>query len=329
MIDAGIGYSTQVFRPAEPLDMALVVQPRPDCPRGAVWCPVEGGDWLLTLSGIRGQHPPTGDSPPLDFLASLDEPYLYDHLATAEPRSPRTASATPPTGAATTTRRAGPRGLRGHRRRGLHLQPDLRPGPVRRRSRCPRPARRTGRGRDAPGLAAAAQRRIARSGDSAWLTAIGADRPYATAADTTAPGRAERARSWYVRRLLDRVPMDQVVGAAFRDVTSLTAPPSRLTSPAVVLRTVLLPRRPGFPTRRAAWRATGTRVRRQRGGRPRAASGAGGTSWGPRTESGEVAGEDRTAEGRPRTGVVLGRPRQRGEMPCQASGAGHPCEDGP
>ncbi|MFD8363104.1 NAD(P)/FAD-dependent oxidoreductase [Streptomyces hygroscopicus] len=111
VVDAGIGYCTQMFRPAEPLDVVMVIQPRPDCPRGAAWSPVEGGNWLLTLSGVRGQHPPTESTEVLGFVESLGEPALYEHLRSCEPVSPRTGSGTPPTAAATTTPRAAcPRG---------------------------------------------------------------------------------------------------------------------------------------------------------------------------------------------------------------------------
>ncbi|MFD0653975.1 hypothetical protein ACFQ2Y_41255 [Streptomyces malaysiensis subsp. malaysiensis] len=91
-----------------------------------------------------------------------------------------------------------------------------------------------------------AQRAVARASDTAWLTAVGADRPYATDADATPPGAAERLRSWYFGRLADRAAIDRAVGAAFRDVIYLAAGPSRLLSPGVALRTVLLPRARGL-----------------------------------------------------------------------------------
>jgi hypothetical protein len=40
--------------------------------------------------------------------------------------------------------------------------------------------------------------------------------------------------------------VDPTVGAAYRDLVSLTVPLSRLLHPAIVARVLLLPRRPGL-----------------------------------------------------------------------------------
>ncbi|MGW5698471.1 NAD(P)/FAD-dependent oxidoreductase, partial [Streptomyces asiaticus] len=247
VVDAGIGYCTQMFRPTEPLDMVMVIQPRPDCPRGAAWSPVEGGHWLLTLSGVRGQHPPTESSEVPGFVKSLGEPALYEHLLTCEPVSPpygfrdtsnRRRHYDAPGGvpegflavsdAACTFNPIYGQGMAVAALSGLALRGCLAEGGLR------------------PGFAAAAQRAVARASDTAWLTAVGADRPYAADGDTTPPGAAERLRSWYFGRLADRAAIDRVVGAAFRDVIYLAAGPSRLMSPSVALRTVLLPRARGL-----------------------------------------------------------------------------------
>ncbi|QKV91105.1 FAD-binding protein [Streptomyces sp. NA02950] len=249
VVDAGIGYVTQMLRPAEPLEMSMVVEPRPNCPRGAAWCPVENGNWLLTMSGVRGHHPPTDGSEVLDFVASLDEPHLHEHLRGCEPVSPPYgyrdtanrrryyhAQGGVPEGfiavsdAACTFNPIYGQGMSVAALSGLALRRCLTEGGLR------------------PGLAAVAQRAVARASDTAWLTAVGADRPYATGDDATPPGTAERLQTWYFGRLVARATIDPVVGAAFRDITHLAAPPSRLLSPAVALRTVLLPRRGGLPT---------------------------------------------------------------------------------
>jgi len=97
------------------------------------------------------------------------------------------------------------------------------------------------------GSTAEAQRAVARAVEPAWLAAVGADRPYASPEDATA-GAGERLSTWYLDRLVARAAIDPVVGAAFRDVFCLTAPPARLVAPRIVLRTVFLPRRPGLPS---------------------------------------------------------------------------------
>ncbi|TVL89686.1 NAD(P)/FAD-dependent oxidoreductase [Streptomyces sp. SAJ15] len=256
IIDAGIGYTTQAFRPVEPLDAAVALQPEPGFPRGAAWFPVEDGIWLLTLSGVRGQHPPTGVGADgmaavLDYVGAYGEPHLHDHLKTAEPVSP-------PYGFFDTANRRRfyqapggvPEGFIAVSDAACTFNPIYGQGMsvaalsavalsrlLRSRS-GPRP--------DRPGFAAAAQRAVARSGDTAWLTAVGADRPFAADADATPPSAAERLATWYFGRLADRAVIDRTVGAAFRDITYLTASPSRLLTPAVALRTVALPRRRGL-----------------------------------------------------------------------------------
>ncbi|NUP43084.1 MAG: hydroxylase [Streptomyces sp.] len=248
VIDAGVGYSTQMLRPAEPLRTAVVLEPRPALPRGAAWSPVEGGNWLLTLAGVRGHHPPTDGSAVPDFVASLDEPYLLDHLGTCEAVSPpyayrdtanRRRDYHAPGGvpegfvavsdAACTFNPIYGQGMSVAVLSGLALRECLTDGGPRR-----------------PGFAAAAQRAVARASETAWLTAAGADRPYSEGADATSPRTAERLQTWYFGRLAARATHDPTVGAAFRDVTHLAAPPSRLLTPTVALRTILLPRRPGL-----------------------------------------------------------------------------------
>ncbi|MET7761412.1 hydroxylase [Streptomyces sp. NPDC005393] len=247
VVDAGIGYSTQMLRPTEPFDMAVVVQPRPDCPRGAAWAPVEGGNWLLTLSGARGQHPPTDGSAVLAFVESLGEPHLVDNLRTSDAVSPphgfrdtfnRRRHYDAPGGvpegylavsdAACTFNPIYGQGMSVAALSGLALREALADGGLR------------------PGFAPTAQRAVARASDTAWLTAVGADRPYAQDTDATPPGLAERMQTWYFGRLVDRAAIDPVVGAAFRDITHLAAGPSRLLSPVVALRTILLPRGAGL-----------------------------------------------------------------------------------
>lgn len=87
---------------------------------------------------------------------------------------------------------------------------------------------------------------MGRAVEPAWLAAVGSDRPYASPDGTTA-GLGERLTTWYLDRLFARAAIDPVVGAAFRDVFCLTAPPTRLVAPRIFLRTVFLPRRPGLP----------------------------------------------------------------------------------
>ncbi|KUJ68046.1 hydroxylase [Streptomyces albus subsp. albus] len=245
-VDAGIGYTTQMFRPAEPMDMGMVVQPRPDCPRGAAWCPVEAGCWLLTLAGVHGHHPPTDDRGVLDFVGSLDEPGLHSHLRAAEAVAPAHGFRD------TSNRRRHyhashgvPEGFLAVSDAACSFNPIYGQGMSVAALSAVALRRVLAGGGLRDGFSAAAQRAVARASDTAWLAAVGADRPYAQDGDTTPPTLAERFQNWYFGRLAERATVDRTVGAAFRDLTNLTATPARLLSPTVALRTVLLPRRRG------------------------------------------------------------------------------------
>ncbi|UNO43116.1 FAD-dependent monooxygenase [Streptomyces sp. MST-110588] len=251
-VDSGIAYATRMFRPRDPAaapDAGVNVPGRPDCPRGAAYLPVEDGTWLLTLSGVRGHHPPTDEDAFARFTTTLGDPYVHRLLADAEPVSPV-------------------HGFRDTSNRRRHFE---RPGAlpeglvVLGDAHCTfNPVYGQGMsvaalgayalrtaleaaGGPYPGFAGNAQRAVARATDPAWLAAVGADRPYVDA-DRTKAGLGERLSTWYVDRLTARAAIDPVVGAAFRDVFCLTAPPARLAAPRIALRTLLLPRKPALPS---------------------------------------------------------------------------------
>ncbi|AKA07080.1 hydroxylase [Streptomyces noursei ZPM] len=249
-VDSGLAYATRMYRPTarddEP-DAGVNVPGWPGCPRGAAYIPVEDGNWLLTLSGVRGHHPPTDDVEFAAFSATIGDPYVHELLARAEPVSPV-------------------HGFRDTCNRRRHYE---RPGAVPDGFLVLGDANCTfnpvyGQGmsvaalgavalRDTldaaggpgPGVLARAQRAVGRAAEPAWMAAVGADRPYARGNGAKA-GLGERLTTWYLDRLAARAAVDRIVGAAFRDVFCLTAPPSRLMAPRVVLRTILLPRLPGL-----------------------------------------------------------------------------------
>ncbi|WP_030675752.1 NAD(P)/FAD-dependent oxidoreductase [Streptomyces rimosus] len=263
-VDAGIAYATRMFRPTGPAgapDMGINIPGWPGSPRGAVYVPVEDGTWLLTAAGIRGHHPPTDDQGFADFTATIGDPYIHGLLPHVEPVSPiygfrDTAnrrrhferSGAVPEGfvvlgdANCTFNPVYGQGMSVAALGALALRRTLDAG-----------------GGLRPGLTKEAQRAVARATDAAWTLAVGADRPFTSGPDARA-GLGERLSSWYVQRLALRAVTDPVLGAAFRDVLCLTAPSFRLVAPRLVLRTMLLPRRPGLsapptavvPLRRAA-----------------------------------------------------------------------------
>ncbi|WP_329144322.1 hydroxylase [Streptomyces sp. NBC_01456] len=244
-VDAGIAYATRMYRPKDAAapDVGVNVPGWPECPRGGAYVPVEDGNWLLTLSGVRGHHPPTDAAEFTAFSATIGDPYVHELLSGAEPLSPVY-------------------GFRDtcNRRRHFERSGALPDGFLVLGDACCTFNPVYGQGMSVAALGALAvrgtlagggstaeaQRAVARAMEPAWLAAVGADRPYASAADAKA-GAGERLTTWYLDRLAARAAIDPVVGAAYRDVFCLTAPPARLIAPRIALRTVFLPRRPGLP----------------------------------------------------------------------------------
>ncbi|QIK11093.1 FAD-binding protein [Streptomyces sp. ID38640] len=249
-VDAGIAYATRMYRPKDPAtapDAGVNVPGWPECPRGAAYVPVEDGKWLLTLSGVRGHHPPTDAAEFTAFSATIGDPYVHELLDRAEPLSPVHGFRD------TCNRRrhferpgALPKGFLVLGDAGCTFNPVYGQGMsvAALGALAVRTTLADGGGLR-PGITAEAQRAVARSVEPAWLAAVGADRPYASPEDTKA-GVGERLSTWYIDRLSARAAIDPVVGEAFRAVFSLTAPPTRLVAPQIFLRTVFLPRRPGL-----------------------------------------------------------------------------------
>lgn len=248
IVDTGLAYASRRLTLSEPLSTGIYVHPAPGTPRGGSLLPVEGGEWMLMLYGWGRDRPPTDEPGFLAFAASLAHPCLHDRLRTAP-------------------RRSAVHGFRDTANRRRHYEtygvPDgflavadaactVNPvygqgmsvvalGACALRNVLARYG-----GPSRPGFTAAAQRAVGRAADTAWRIAVTTDRPHARGHGATV-SLGDRLRSRYLSRMVARSATDPVVGAAFRDVSFLTAPISHLVSPRVALRTVLLPRRPGLP----------------------------------------------------------------------------------
>ena len=99
VIDAGIRYATRLYQPPAGLDAfpAVCVQPDPaTAPHGGVVLPVEGGRWIVSLTGMRGHEPPTDEDGFLGFAKGLRHPLIAEMLAAAEPQGPIRGYAAPP-----------------------------------------------------------------------------------------------------------------------------------------------------------------------------------------------------------------------------------------
>ena len=87
-IRIGLGYTTRIYRlPPDVLDgnLATLYAATPQLPRTAALLRLERGQWMLTLAGILGDHPPIDPDGFLDFARSLRAPDIDKAVHAAEP----------------------------------------------------------------------------------------------------------------------------------------------------------------------------------------------------------------------------------------------------
>ncbi|MFJ3583185.1 FAD-dependent oxidoreductase [Streptomyces sp. NPDC090127] len=255
-IDTGLGYATRVYRAAEDPGMDALgfnIVPNPEQVYGGVALPLGDGRHLVTLSGLRGDLPPTDEEGFEAFAAKLPHPVLSEWIARATPES----------------------SVHGFRRTAN----------VRRR--YDRPGRRPagflatgdalcafnpiyGQGMAVAAMSAVAlgaaladprrtpttravQKALLDASKQAWDISAGADRKMPGATGTAITRRAVDAPvGWYLSRVQQRSAGGRLVGAAFRSVLTLSAPMTALFAPPVA-RAVLfgpVPESPAEPPMR-------------------------------------------------------------------------------
>ncbi|MEV4949052.1 FAD-dependent monooxygenase [Streptomyces sp. NPDC053755] len=241
-IDTGLAYATRTYRAPEndKTDaLGYFIVPNPEQVYGGVVVPLGDGRHLVTLSGLRGDEPPTDEAGFEAYANRLPHPVIGEWLARAEPVSPvfgfrRTANV---------------------------------------RRRYDRPGRRPagflatgdalctfnpiyGQGMAVAAMSAVAlrealgdrrrtattrvvQKALLDASRQAWDISAGSDKKMPGATGNATGTRAvDRPVGWYLRRLQQRYGGDPVVGRAFRSVLTLTAPMTSLFAPAVA-RSVL------------------------------------------------------------------------------------------
>ncbi|WP_252991124.1 NAD(P)/FAD-dependent oxidoreductase [Streptomyces viridosporus] len=249
-IDTGLAYATRVYRDKDGIlgtdALGYYIVPNPSQTYGAVVLPLGDGTHLVTLSGLRGDEPPTDGEQFAAYAKKLPHPLVFRWLSTAEPLSPvsgfrRTANVRRrydlpgrrPAGflavgdALCTFNPIYGQGMAVAAMNAVALR-DVLADP-----RCTPTTRRV-------------QRALLSSSRQAWDISAGADKrmPGATG-NAVAVRAADRAAHWYLSRVQDRYPGDPVVGAAFRSVLSLSAPLTAVFAPSVA-RAVLFG--PPIPT---------------------------------------------------------------------------------
>jgi 2-polyprenyl-6-methoxyphenol hydroxylase-like FAD-dependent oxidoreductase len=234
-VDIGVGYASRRYRlPAGALgtDLAAICAPVPGRPRGGGLSLLEGGQCLVTLMGVLGDHPPTDPAGFDRFAADLALPDLHELLDAAEPLDDPIAYRYPSSIRNRFDRLSRfPDGLAVLGDAICTLNPIY------------------GQGMTVAALQAAALRRhlapghqlqphrylhdIGRISGTAWAMARGADQTF-----PELQGGAEH---------------DPRLGRAFLRVTSMVDPPSALLRPSVLIRTMSIhDTRPSHPDQQTA-----------------------------------------------------------------------------
>ncbi len=251
-VDSGLAYATRIFRaPASAAtDFPIVnVQanprdPHPGCT--ATLLPIEGGRWLVTLSGTRGGEPTTDESEFVSFARSVRNPVVGDLIADAEPL-------TPVYGAHSTANRrlyyerlkSWPDGILALGDSVATYNPVYGHG----MSIAAQSAQALGatlRDGLGPGTAQRAQRTIAKVVDGAWAMATNQDILYPDAVGKPLP-LTGRVLQRYVDRLVRTATTESHVTRAFIDAFTLSGPMTKLLSLKVFLATMRGPKTTASP----------------------------------------------------------------------------------
>ncbi|MET9696369.1 FAD-dependent monooxygenase [Streptomyces sp. NPDC006529] len=252
LVDCGLVYASRLYQAPPGAETGFPVvnvqaathDPRPG--RSAVIMPVEGGRWLVTLSGTKGGQPSADSAAFESFARSARHPVVAELLQYATPLSEVTTFAN------TANRRRyyeksriWPEGyvvlgdavasynpVYGH---GMSVAAQG--------ARALRRSLLEGGGLRAAGLARRTQRAVAAPVSVAWDLATGQD-IFSPDAVGKRPGAADKLLSRYVGRLVRTATADFVVATALTEVMTLSAPITTLVRPRVLLHALRGPRMP-------------------------------------------------------------------------------------
>ncbi|MFF4959736.1 FAD-dependent oxidoreductase [Streptomyces sp. NPDC001222] len=236
-VDAGLGYASRLYRaPGRTADGYPIVNvqadPRQAPGRGGIILPIEGGRWLVTLSGTRGGQPTADNDAFLDFARTLPHPVIGELLADAEPltdvvttrstankrRYYEKAARWPEGFAVLGDAMAGYNPVYGHGLSASALSVLAMRGVLGRQHLT------------APGTARRIQKAAARPVENAWSLAVGQDVFYPGAGDQP-PTRLETTLAAFVDRAVDAGARNPRALRILLDVMSMEASPARLLMP--------------------------------------------------------------------------------------------------
>ncbi|MFF4324779.1 NAD(P)/FAD-dependent oxidoreductase [Streptomyces sp. NPDC001568] len=248
VVDAGVTYASRRYKAPAGTAGWPVINVQSDArmavpgSSGTV-LPIEGDEWIVSLSGTRGGQPTSVESQFVEFARRLRSPLVAEFLDRAEPLGPVTVARN------TANRR---RHYEKSRVEGFVALGDsataLNPVYGHGMSAAAQGARAL---RDlasksditSKGFARRAQRAIGRPAAAAWLLAVGQDAafPHAIGKKRTF---ADRVSARYVSRLIETACSDFTVVEALTDVIALQAGSAALAHPRVLLAALRGPRLP-------------------------------------------------------------------------------------
>ncbi|MFG3281850.1 NAD(P)/FAD-dependent oxidoreductase [Streptomyces sp. NPDC048111] len=250
VVDAGTVYASRRYRsPAGEHPFPVVsLQTDVGAPTGrrtAVLLPIEDGQWLITLSGMRGGRPTADTEAFLPFARTAGHEVVAELLAEAAPLSDVSTYAN------TANRRRyfervarWPEGFTAIGDAVAVSNPVYGHGmSVAALSALALRGVLDERGLTSPGLARRIQRAVARPVAMAWTLSAGQDAFYPGAA-SRAPGPAERLLSRYVNRLMLTSTGNYTVATALTEVMTLSGPAAGLVHPRVLFAALAGPGRP-------------------------------------------------------------------------------------
>ena len=232
-----LGYTTRRYRlpgAAVDGDMGLLQAPTPDHPRGAALARLEDGVWMLTLIGLRGDHPP-GRVEDFDrFAASLGSDELTSLIQLAEPIDDPVAFRFPASTRRYYERTRLPKNLLVVGDSLASFNPVYGQGMSVAALEAVALARQLSDERVPPSRTVMGQ--LARIVDVPWKLAAGVDRAFLPSPQPQP--RRDRLVAAYVDSVQAAAEQDPVAGRGFLRVSGLIDPPSALLRPGLMWRTL-------------------------------------------------------------------------------------------
>ncbi|MFD7262313.1 NAD(P)/FAD-dependent oxidoreductase [Streptomyces sp. NPDC059874] len=248
VVDAGVTYASRRYK--APVDTAdwPVINVQADARLAVAGTagtilPVEGGAWMVSLSGTRGGEPTSEKAQFTTFARQLRSPLIADYLARAEPLGPVTVARN------TANRRRHYEKTRvdGFIALGdsaIALNPLYGHG-MSSAAQGARALRDLAANSDitSKGFAGRAQRAVNRPAAAAWLLAVGQDAAFPHAIGKK-PNLADRLATGYINRLITTACSDFTAVEALTDVMTLQGTGVVLAHPRVLLAAIRGPRLP-------------------------------------------------------------------------------------